>query len=264
MGLADLFGAGDNFHADPYKVDDDRFLYNPNDVKDRNQLILGLQQRQQVHTPQIGPVAANDNQEFRGHQQALISGLQSTASGHGGPSPADLQLRQGLDAQIQAQQAQAASAAGLSPGAAARIAANNIAGAQQATNAQMGIQRAGEQQQAQQALGQILTGARGQDINTVQFNAGQANQVGMANQQAQLQGQAQLDQMTQYYISQGMNLDQAQMQARQQLEALKSQNYNAIQGVNAGAAQANSQANAGILGGLVGAGGAALGGFLSK
>lgn len=253
MGLADLLGMTNDFHADPYKVNDAAF-YDPNYASNKNALLHGLQQRQGVSTPQFGATAANDNGQFRAGQTNLINALQATANGTGGPSPADLQLRQGLDAQIAAQRAQAASATGLSPGAASRLAANNIAGAQQATNAQAGIQRAGEQMQAQQTLGQLLSGARGQDIGTAQFNAGQTNQVGLANQQATLQGQAQLDSMTQYYVSQGLSLDQADAQARQQLEALKAGNYNAAQGLNAGVAQGNAQANAGVIGGLFQAG----------
>lgn len=188
----------------------------------------------------------------------LAGQLQQRAAG-AAPSVAENQLRQGMDAQIAAQHAQAASATGLSPGAAARLAANNIAGAQQATNAQAATLRAGEQAQAEQSLGQVLAGARGQDVSGAQLGL----QAGTANQQAELQNRAQMDQATQNYISMGMSREQADAQARMDLEKLNSENNNALNTARVAKGAGNAQANASALGGVVGAAGGLIGGLLS-
>jgi hypothetical protein len=176
-------------------------------------------------TPQTQAATIDQSQanQFRNQQKDLTQALADRAAGRGGPSLAEMQMRRGLDTSIASQRAQAASARGLSPGMAQRLAANNIAQAQQATNADATMLRASEQQQAQGMLGNVLAGARGQDLGVAGQQAGFQQQAGLANQQAELQNRAQMDQATQAYIAMGMSREEAQQRALADQDRLRAE-----------------------------------------
>lgn len=225
-------------------------------------------------------------QQTRDQQQQLGNMLMQSAEGKG-PSVAQAQLQQATDQNIAQQQALAASMRGVNPAMAARLAANNSANAQQQAANQSAIIRAQEQQSAQGQLGNVLANTRGQDIGVAtdaaqleqqnkQFNAGQMNQqsqfnAGQLNQglvtQGQMQQQAnannlqagieqqrQLDEMTKYYTSNGLTIEQAQFAARQQM-AQQEQNaaldrLRIQAGLNGQAAQADTQMGGAAVGAL--------------
>lgn len=171
------------------------------------------------------------------------------------------------------QRSMAAGARGVSPALAQRMAAKNIASAQQGLAAQAGILRANEQIAAQQSLAGMLSGARGQDIGLAtnqaqlgmqagQFNAGQYNQglfqnagfqqqANLANQQAALAAQGQRDQMAQFYTGASLGVDAQGFAAQQAYEQLKAQGYNNAQAINAGISQQNAQGQAQLIGGVI-------------
>ena len=189
----------------------------------------------------LASAGQNPQQEAaRAQQGGLAQALQARVSGQA-PSAAGLQLQQGLDAQISAQRAQAASARGVSPGMAQRLAARNIAQSQQATNQQAASLRAGEQAQAEQTLGQVLSGMRGQD----------------------LQSRAQLDSATQSYIAMGMSHEQATQQALADLERLRGEQALGVQQADAAERQRMGQGRQAVIGGLANLGGMAAAGALS-
>lgn len=149
--------------------------------------------------------------QFRQQQMGLMQALQSRAAGEA-PSAAELQMRQGLDRQMAAQQSLAAGARGISPGMAARLAAQGTAQAQGGFNQNAAMMRAQEQAQAEQSLMQALAGARGQDMSL----AGQQAQVG-------LQGRQQDDAARNAYFQQMLQMGQAGSQANLGLGQLQNQ-----------------------------------------
>ncbi len=197
-------------------------------------------------------------------QSALGNLLMQRASGTGGPSVAELQMRRGLDASIAAQRAQAASARGLSPGMAQRLAAQGIAQAQQQTNADAAMLRASEQLGAQNALGGVLSQQRGQDLGAAQmglqagqFNAGLQQQTNLANQSAEFQNRGQMDQALQNYLAMGMSREEAQQKAFADMEALKAQQQISANQLNQATAEANAEREQKAKGGFIqGVGGA--------
>jgi hypothetical protein len=204
------------------------------------------------------------------NQSALGQALMARVNGTGGPSLAEMQMNRGLDSQIAAQRAQAASARGVSPGMAQRLMANNIAGAQQATNADAAMLRASEQQQAESALGNLLAGQRGQDLGTAQmgmqagqFNAGMQQQSNLANQNAELQNRAQMDAATQNYIAMGMSREEAQQRALAEQEALKAGQQTSANALNQATAEGNAERTQKAKGGIMSGIGSALGSILS-
>lgn len=146
--------------------------------------------------PQFVAAQAGDS-GFRQNQAGLISQLESMARGNG-PSAAALQMREAMDRAAAAQASGAAGAGGrgVNAGAALRNATNNTAALQQNAARDTALARVQEQLGATGMLGQVLQGARGQDLGLSQFNAGQTNQMNMANLQALLQ-QLQLNQQGQ-------------------------------------------------------------------
>jgi hypothetical protein len=154
-------------------------------------------------------IAMAPQEQFRDQQLGLANSLGARVAGRA-PSVAEIQMNQGLDQNIQAQMAQAASARGVSAGMNQRNLAQNLAATNQQAVGQGAILRAQEQAAAEQNLGALLGSARGQDV-------------GLATSQAQLsvQEQAQKDALVQRYIDMGFSLDQAQFQAQQQLSLSK-------------------------------------------
>lgn len=160
-----------------------------------------------------GPQLNTGNQaQFRQGQADLAAQLQAQAAGQG-PSLAQGQLRSGTDRNLAQAYAMAQSTPG-NAGAIRSVANQRAAMGQQAAGdaAQM---RMMEQMQAQNQLGQVLAGARGQDI-------------GLASEQANLgmQQQGLNDAAQRYYMGAGLSLDEAQRQAAMQMQMLKMQAYN--------------------------------------
>lgn len=265
----------------------------PNADANKRSLAAALAARQGVGVPQAQAAGIDLGQmqqaqmdptqqaQFRGDQQSLVQALQARAMGQGGPSQAEMQMRQGMGDIARQQRAAAAGARGMSPALAQKMAAQNIAQAQQGMVGQTGMLRAQEQAQAQQSLGSVLSGARGQDIGMTQlgqqgsmFNAGQFNQAlgqnagfqqqaGLANQQAALQAQGQQDAMQQFFMGNQLGIDANQFAATQGYEQMRSSNENAEMATNAGIADGNANRGQRAFGGVVGAAGSALGGVLS-
>jgi len=178
-------------------------------------------------------------EQFRQGQQGLVQQLQGQVAGTAGPSVAEMQLQRGQDANIQAQMAQAASARGANAGLTQRNLAQQLAISGQQVNADAGLLRAQEQQAAQNSLAQVLSGARGQDVQVAQ---------------ADVQAQQQQEQLVQQYLQMGLSLDQAQFQANQALAQAKF-----------GAANAANERKSGLVGGLIGgAASLATGGLFSS
>lgn len=127
----------------------------------------------------------NVDPAFRQYQMGLAQQLQNQAMGVG-PSLAQLQLKQATDRSLQQQMGAINAGLGSNPALAARTAA--LAGSNQLANlgAQSGIQALQEQQAAQQALGNLATGARGQDTSQA-FQQRQAQMEALGQQGAAIQ-----------------------------------------------------------------------------
>ena len=123
----------------------------------------------------IGQMAqADGGQQFRAGQSQLISQLQNQAAGRG-PSLAGMQAKQVANQSLAQQQALAASAGPGNEAMAARSAAMNAGNTMSGLAGTAAMARAQEQMNAQGMLGSALQGARGQDMNNEQFNAGSLN-----------------------------------------------------------------------------------------
>jgi hypothetical protein len=143
---------------------------------------------------QVGPGERSaGGQEFRSGQQDLIRQLQAQARGQG-PSLAGMQAYATMDRGMAQQQSLAAGAAPGNEALAARQAMQNSGGLAANTAMTAAQARAAEQMSAQQMLGGALQGARGQDINNEQFNAGWTNNNNLSNAQLRAGQRAQNDQ----------------------------------------------------------------------
>lgn len=237
-GLAGAFGydpsaqfgtpGHNNFNATPYATDPNAFqggwqdpnsAYNPNNLANAANAAGGAQ----------APGFAGAQAGLGG----LAGHLQGQAFGTA-PSLAMEQLRQAQSANAANTMALQASSRGVNP-------------AQAALNASQ-VNSAGNQQMAAQGVGAAL-----QERNAAQGLLGNVYQ---AQGSMGLQQQGQNNQMVQYYISQGMSAQQAQLQAQIAEQQINSGNYNAAQGLNAGTAQGNANNNANLVGGLFSAAGA--------
>lgn len=178
--------------------------------------------------------------QFRQGQQTLASALQGQLAGEG-PTVAGLQLQKGLEDSLNNQLAFAASQRGGPVGATQRNLARNLMATDQAANMDAAMLRAGEQQQAATTLGSVLSGARGQDLDTASQNA-----------QLDLQQQQTENQLIQQYVQMGLSLDQAAFQARQDAEKLRVQ---AQMGAKAG----QQALIGGVINGIAGLGAKAMG-----
>lgn len=281
MSLASFLFGQNPYVATAPTVDASAFQ-NPFTGQTQQQLAQLMAQTQGQQAPvaqgaQLGPMqqAAAPNLSTQGatagQQSQLAQQLFNQSMGTGGPSIAQQQLQHGLQQNIAGQMAQAGSMAGFgNPSLIGRQLQNNLAGAQLQTNQQAGLQRAQEQFNAQQNLSGLLGQQRQGDLtaadlgqSNAQFNANQSNagalqqgafnqQTGLANQDAQLQMQQLQNSMTQYLVSQGMNLNQANQQAQIQLQQLLSGNAMSVQQLNAGIQGQNSQNSSHVFGSLVG------------
>lgn len=156
-----------------------------NEFRDVNSDNFNLPGYQQGYD-QRGQLANQMSQQgsgFRDQQAGLMGQLQQRANGQG-PSMADMQMQRGLQGALAQQQALAASGRG-NPAMAARQASMQSGNIASQMAGQGAMARAAEQQGAQGMLGQMLQGARGQDINQQQVN--NQGQLSALQQQLQLQ-----------------------------------------------------------------------------
>jgi len=251
--------------ATPYLYQRDAFT-DPYRDQNKEMLARALAARQGVETPTVqgATIDPTQQEQFRNYQLNLANQLQGQATGQT-PSLGELQLKQGMSDAMAQQRAFAASQGGVSPALAARQAA--IAGGelQGQTNMAAAQTRLAEQLQAQQQLAGLAAQGRESDLGLAGAQANLMQQASLANQQAQLQAQNQLDQMTQYYVTQGLSLDQAQWAANMALEQLRGEQHAQAQKTGADITSAELQSSAaksqgrsnmtgGILSGLGGIG----------
>jgi hypothetical protein len=230
-----------------------------------NESLYGAMNGREAPLAGYSSIDQTQSNEARGGLMDLASQLKARANGTGAPSLAELQMKQGMDSAINTQRSQAASARGLSPGMAQRMAANGIADAQMDTANNTSMLRAAEQSQAQGALGQLLSGVRGQDAGLATSQAGLNQGVNLANQQSQIQTQGQIDAATQAYLGMGMGRETDQVTAYNDMAATQAAERTAAAQIAAEAEQAkkdreNKTATT-VIGGLLsaaGSGGAAL------
>lgn len=157
-------------------------------------------------------------------------------------SAAQGQLRLGTDQNINAMMAAARSGAPGSSAGAMRNALGAGAQAQAQTSGQAAVLRAQEQQGAMSGLMQAATAQRAADLQAQGLDAQMAQyQASLEMQQRGLNAQTMLG-----FYGMGQNASMAQLQAWQNLEAMKSGQYSGTQ-------QVNQQQNAALLG-LVGTG----------
>lgn len=186
---------------------------------------------------QQAPTLDNSQAHWQGQQSMLGDMLLQQAQG-GGPNLADMQLRQATDRNI-AQQFAMSQANPNQAGAMRNIAANTGALNQQAAADSARLR--GEMQLGAQGLyGNFMQGARGQDQGWA-LNQGQ-----MQQQQGQYN-----QQNAQNYLGMGMGASNTQLQANIAQQQLAAQMNNA----------AANREN-GIIGGLIGGGGAVLGKYM--
>jgi hypothetical protein len=185
-------------------------------------------------TSQAAQMDGGAQQQLRDQQSALANALMAQASGQG-PSLAQQQLKQATDRGIQQQMAAAAAQGGAGRGG-ALLALNNQASQarQQAASDSAGL-ALNEQLGARNQLGQVLAGARGQDMAYAGQNAQLQQQTNLANQQAEMQQRGMNDNLVSFYTQQGMSLAQAQQQAAMQLQQLQVQQNLGMNQIAAGA-----------------------------
>jgi hypothetical protein len=301
-GSPSFLGTG-MFQASPYAINDQAITGNPtqgagenyglNDVWSNLNSALNANQVANVGASagtagyaQAGPtnISTAGDAQFQNQQNMLAQQLAATASGQGGPSPADLQLAMGAQQNQAAQLAALGSQRGGGSGnaaLAARQAADLGAASNANLNQQMGVQRAQEVQAAQQAEGGVLGTARGQAQNynlnaaqlaqqNQQFNAGNAQQSGLANlnasqqtalanQQAQLAANQQYQNQLNAILGAQTGIGEANRSAalaNQQLQVQQQLGVNQVNEAGYGnAAQANANLTGAIMGGLATGGG---------
>ena len=141
-------------------------------------------------------MAFGQAQQVQGRQVGLADALQAQAEGRGGPSIAEMQLRQSTDRTGAQAAGLIAAQRGINPGLAARLGAQAQAGASQQAAGQAAILRAQEQQAARAQLAQVLSGARGQSLeqqgaSTSLYGIGAQGTVAQRGQDMQAQADAQ-------------------------------------------------------------------------
>jgi hypothetical protein len=204
----------------------------------------GRQLSEEVGRRQAPRIRTQEQNQFRQQQRGLIGQLGERVAGNA-PSVAAEQFRAAQESNLRQAASLAASQRGTgnaalqSRGLGQAVSAANLGAAGQA--AQL---RAAEQQAAEQTLGGLLQGARGQDIGL----ATSQQQLGLQAEQIRGQLQAQFE-------AQGLSADQAALQAQIALEQLLVQQRAGEQSADA----ARSAAAATALGGLAQGAGAAIG-----
>ncbi len=257
-----IFGSGENagilgtgqYKASGQAIDEKAFKDNEELKKRQAEFQRQMQEVQNRKAQQVAAAQINTGpqDQFRNAQLGLVSQLQQQAAGQG-PSLAQMQLQQGADRNLKnAIAMQASQRGGMAGGLAMRNIAQQRADIGQQLAGQAGMQRLQEQQQAQQMLGGISGGARGQDIGLATSQAELGQQAALANQNAALQQQALNDKMSGFFNTGLADLDMAQRQSAQDLEKLKVNQNLGIQGVNAQSYEGASKRRGDLIGGIGG------------
>jgi len=251
--LSDMFTPAQNTY-DPYA---NMYQPNPDAFSTTSAAQQTADQRQQfqdlantANQRQASQLDTSQSDETRGQQQTLASALMARATGTGGPSVAETQMRSGLDQNIAAMRANAAGS--NNPALAAKLAAEGINNANLQTNQQLGTLRAGEQTAAQQTLAQQLAATRGQDLSAASTNL-----------QTNMQQKTLNDNMVQFYTSQGMTLQQAQLQASIALQQMNSDQATSANTLAADIANQNTQTAQQSKSGLISTAGSVVGAIFS-
>jgi hypothetical protein len=228
--LGSFLGTSDSFHADPYKTDPNAYRYQGGP----DQAVMD-----NSRTGYAGQAAADRSNQLgaRGQQEGYLAQLQNAYAGNG-PSQAQAVLQQGAGRAAADAMSLARSGGGNPALQAANMRNAQRVGAAGITNAGANAAqiKSQEQQNALNQMGGAIQGVRGQDL--------QSQQLGMGGEQG--------------YLGAQQHAADEQLGASQNQQALNSANYNAAQGINAGVAQQNAQANQAMLGGVMGAAGGAL------
>lgn len=191
--------------------------------------------------------------ESRGYQQDAIGMMRDAAMGNR-PSVAQMQMQQGLDQAMRQQQSMAASARGPAALAMAQYgAAQNSGAAAQDIAAQTSMLRAQEMANALGQYGQMGTSIRGQDEQRAM------TQAELEARQRQLNDQYQLG-----LIGQANQANLGNLQGRVAMQGTLANSWNAAQGANAQANQANANNEWKQFGALMGGaqGGMQMGGMM--
>ena len=195
----------------------------------------------QATDPAAATTLEQANQQARGgngpasgtiaQQSALSQQLQAASNGQG-PNPALEQLRQTTQQNINAGAGQAASARGINPALAARMAVDTSAGLNQQAAGQGATMAAQQQIAARGQLGQNLAQTAGTQLGQQAAGTSALGTAGGLNMQAQ-----------------GLNQQTGAQNAGLNMQA---------QGLNAGVANQNAGINAGLTGGLMNGAGSVL------
>lgn len=257
-----IFGTGENagilgtgqYKASGQAIDEKAFKDNEELKKRQAEFQRQMQEVQNRKAQQVAAAQINTGpqDQFRNAQLGLVSQLQQQAAGQG-PSIANMQLQQGADRNLKnAIAMQASQRGGMAGGLAMRNIAQQRADIGQQLAGQAGMQRLQEQQQAQQMLGGVSGGARGQDIGLATEQAQLGQQAALANQNANLQQMALNDKMSSFYNTGLADLDMAQRGSAQDLEKLKVNQNLGVQGINAQSYEGASKRRGDLIGGIGG------------
>jgi hypothetical protein len=152
-------------------------------------------------------------QQARAKNLEVMGAVQDRAMGRGGPSPAELQMKQGQDRAIAQQAALAASGGQMDSAIARRQAMLNTANIGQKTASDTSLLRANEQIAAQNTFGGMNSGQQSADLSARNQSFGQA-QARAANDWTQNMGQAQF-MSDQSFRNAQLNASQSQFNAGQ-------------------------------------------------
>jgi hypothetical protein len=252
-------------------------LYNQVQQTDIRSMAMGnIEAARTREAPQLGispamaaaQIERGQETQARGGQMGALGMIGERAAGTA-PSAAEMQLRMGQERLQKQAMSLMRSNPGLSPGQAARMAAEQQSQIGLQTNQQAGMLRAQEQTQAQRDLMSGYGAMRGADIGLAAQQAGfgqeamarnlaMQGQYGIENLRS-VQGQQQMnDQLVSQYLAMGLSVDQARLKAATDMQSLANElMLGQIRGSTAERAQ-----NIGLLGAGIGAVGSLIGGLI--
>lgn len=224
----------------------------PNYAANRSNSLAAALQAQGRAGPSTGysNISQGPQDQFRQGQLGLAYQLSQQAAGQG-PSLAQQQLQAGTDRNIAQAMAMAQAQQGQGAGLAQRQVAQQQAGMAAQTNQDAGALRLQEQMQAQNMLGQVLAGGRGQDIGLATEQAGLNQGANLANLQATLSQRGMNDARSQFYDQAAMGQDLAQGQQNLSFAQLMAQNAQQNQQSQQQAYEDAARRRMGFFGGLV-------------
>lgn len=211
---------------------------------------LAARQGQPAKTMTFDNAAGGLMAQDRTRQLSLADALAERAAGRG-PSVVQSQLQAATDQNLNSQLALAKSSTGNRSVAMKNAMMNSGTIGQQAAN-QSAQLKAQEQMDATGQLGGLLSGMQGQNL----AQRGQDIGVGSQNFAGALEQQKQIDDMTRYYQSMGITLDQAKAQAMKEYSDAKMRGYFGTRSAQGAELAAKMQQDSQIAGGVASAVGA--------